>query len=86
MTPLHRAWTDGVIQGLREYAWMEGNIQYVGKPHTYECRPLVEAERLAEAVWGNDGLSPCTVCGERFVNLRTGRRFCGCTAKVEVPQ
>ena len=54
MTPLHRAWTDGVIQGLREYAWMEGDIQYVGKPHTYECRPLVEAERLAEAVWAKE--------------------------------
>ena len=58
MTPLHRAWTDGVIQGLREYAWMEGDIQYVGKPHTYECRPLVEAERLAEAVWADEEDKP----------------------------
>ena len=83
MTPLHRAWTDGVIQGLREYSWWHNKIQYVGRPYSEGCKTLEVAIDVAESVWGNDGLSPCTVCGERFVNLRTGRRFCSCTAKVE---
>ena len=54
MTPEHRAWTDGVINGLRAYAWQEDGIFYVGKPHSDRCQPLAVAIRLAENVYADE--------------------------------
>ena len=63
MTPLHRAWTDGVIQGLREYAWWHNKIQYVGRPYSEGCKTLEVAIEKAESVWADEdhpNPSPCT--------------------------
>ena len=60
MTPLHRAWTDGVIQGLREYAWWHASVQYVGdgsNPGPTGCWKAVrldDAIAKAEAVWADE--------------------------------
>ena len=52
MTPLHRAWTDGVIQGLREYAWTGANgVEYVGHPLKTTLTTLNNAIAKAESVW-----------------------------------
>ena len=50
MTPLHRAWTDGVIAGLREYAWWKDGTQYVGSCGT----TLKDAIARAETVWADE--------------------------------
>ena len=54
MTPLHRAWTDGVIQGLREHAWRDCGVLMVGYPRTELCERLHDAIGKAESVWADD--------------------------------
>ena len=65
MTPLHRAWTDGVIQGLREYAWPDKyGILHVGVLQDTRYKTLSDAIDIAESVWANDELIPrhCRGC------------------------
>ena len=65
MTPLHRAWTDGVIAGLREYAWWKDGTQYVGSCGT----TLKTAIARAESVWADEPDDPvtCFYCGCRVL-------------------
>ena len=63
MTPLHRAWTDGVIQGLREYAWKKNGTMYVGNPAAFlPCVPLDDAIARAEVVWADEKDDGCVGC------------------------
>jgi len=55
MTPLHRAWTDGVIQGLREYAWIGvDGIVRVGNQAKGGVTTLTDAIARAESVWADE--------------------------------
>ena len=61
MTPLHRAWTDGVIAGLREHSWWKDGVQVVGRygmdDQQYVSSGgaiLSEAIALAESVWADE--------------------------------
>ena len=54
MTPLHRAWTDGVIAALREYSWWRDDVQCVGRTGSVNCTTLQKAIDRAESVWADE--------------------------------
>jgi hypothetical protein len=83
MTPLHRAWTDGVIQGLKWCTWWRGGVAYVGDSRALECDTvsLKDAMARAESVWANesdDGCveQQCRLCGETVQAIPDGLPLC----------